>query len=95
MARSTAVVPVVLDNRVQHLGKLYVNNLRAAHRMPPLGTSDTVYSNHYTSVCSIPSSKVQTTTEKKERKKKNRIFKKSDNRRIFTPPYRASSKRTP
>lgn len=50
-----SVVPVVMDNRVmdnrvQHLGKLYVNNIRAAHRMP-LGTSESIYSNHYTSVC--------------------------------------------
>lgn len=50
MPRSTAVVPVVLDNRVQHLGKLYIHNIRAAQRLP-LGTSDHVYSNHYTSVC--------------------------------------------
>ncbi|POS80238.1 hypothetical protein DHEL01_v201363 [Diaporthe helianthi] len=48
MPRSAAVVPVVLDNRVQHLGKLYTDNLRAAHRLP-LGTSDHVYSNRYTS----------------------------------------------
>lgn len=45
-----SVAPVALDNRVQHLGRLYVNNFRAAHRLPP-GTSDTIYSNHYTSVC--------------------------------------------
>ncbi|KKY34793.1 hypothetical protein UCDDA912_g05222 [Diaporthe ampelina] len=43
-----SVVPVVLDNRVQHLGRLYVNNLRAAHRLP-LSTSDAIYTNHYTS----------------------------------------------
>lgn len=49
MPRSVAA-PVALDNRVQHLGRLYVNNFRAAHRLPP-GTSDTIYSNHYTSVC--------------------------------------------
>lgn len=55
MPRSTAVVPVVLDNRVQHLGKLYIHNIRAAQRLP-LGTSDHVYSNHYTSVCHSPNS---------------------------------------
>lgn len=57
-----SVVPVVVDNRVmdsrvQHLGKLYVNNIRAAHRMP-LGKSESVYSNHYTSVCSEPSTEI-------------------------------------
>lgn len=45
-----SVVPVVLDNRVQHLGRMYVNNLRAAHRLP-LGTSDSIFPNRYTSVC--------------------------------------------
>lgn len=45
-----SVVPVVLDNRVQHLGRMYVNNIRAAHRIAP-GTSDAIYSNQYTSVC--------------------------------------------
>lgn len=45
-----SVVPVVLDNRVQHLGRMYVNNIRAAHRLP-LGTSDAMFPNRYTSVC--------------------------------------------
>ncbi|KAL1870212.1 hypothetical protein Daus18300_005277 [Diaporthe australafricana] len=44
----SSVVPVVLDKRVQHLGKLYAYNLRAANRLP-LGKSDAMYSNHYTS----------------------------------------------
>lgn len=44
-----SVVPVVLDNRVQHLGRMYVNNLRAAHRLP-LSKSDSMFPNHYTSV---------------------------------------------
>lgn len=49
-----SVVPVVLDNRVQHLGRMYVNNLRAAHRLP-LGTSDSIFPNRYTSVCATRS----------------------------------------
>ncbi|KAJ0118740.1 hypothetical protein N8I77_001472 [Diaporthe amygdali] len=48
MPHSRSVVPVALDNRMQHFGRLYVNNIRAAHR-PPLGTSEAIYSNHYTS----------------------------------------------
>lgn len=51
MPRSVVTVPVVLDNRVQHLGKLYVNSIRSAHKLPAAGTSTTMYSNHYTSVC--------------------------------------------
>lgn len=45
-----SVVPVVLDNRVQHLGRMYVNNLRAAHRLP-LSKSDSMFPDRYTSVC--------------------------------------------
>lgn len=45
-----SVVPVVLDNRVQHLGRTYVNSIRAAHRLP-LSTSESIFPNHYTSVC--------------------------------------------
>lgn len=42
-----------MDKRVQHLGRLYAYNLRAANRLP-LGKSDAMYSNHYTSVCASP-----------------------------------------